>query len=334
VNASHEDAGRVTVNLEGFRSPSDLDGTADASFDGGMATRLAQGGLALLSAVCCGCQPPTEITVLITTSADCADVDDTAIVVGSSPEDVATRDPATVTSMCTGGRIGSIVLIPSGSREAALAVEVVTGVEVLAEDCLKGTVANVPGAATGCIYARRQLGFIPHTPLVLPIVMHRACIGVVCDPEQTCTETGACASATVVNPASCADPGGCDETTLGSAGGTGGGTSSSSHSSGSASSTSGAAGSSTSAASSGMGGAPAGPSSSSSSSSSGAGGPGPSSSSASSSASTTGMIGTTGVSTGASSSGMGGAPTGPSSSSSSGVVVPDGGLMTLEAGAI
>lgn len=312
-----------------------------------MATRLARGCLAGLAVACCGCQPPTEVTVVITTSAPCPHVDDTAIIVGNSSKDVETRDPATVTSLCTNGSIGSIVIVPAKNREAAFAVKVVTGVGALAEDCVKGLVANVPGAATGCIYARRELGFIPETPLVLPIVMHVACIGVDCGPGETCVETGACASA-MVNPASCAEAGGCGETALGSASGTGGGgASSSSHGSsggmgggpvGPSSSTGGFGGmnaasssSSSSHGSSGAGGT--GPSSSSSShGSSGAGGTGPSSSS-SSSAGVGGMTGSTGHSSSSSSNGGTGGASPGTSGSSSGVVPVDSGLMTDEAGA-
>lgn len=190
-----------------------------------MASTSRSGIFAGLVVALCGCQPPTEISVVLTTNLSCGEIDGTAVVVGA-PSDVESKDAATVTSACELGRIGSIVLVPGKERDAAFVVKAVTGVGVLPEDCLavETRPGDVPGQR-GCIIARRELAFLPKTPLTVPIAMRRACIGVVCDPGSTCVEGGVCASAKVKDPMRCADPGGCDETSLGavSSGGVGGG---------------------------------------------------------------------------------------------------------------
>jgi hypothetical protein len=188
-----------------------------------MASTFLHGTLAGLVVACCGCQPPTEISVVLTTNLACGEIAGTAVVVGT-PSDVEGKDAATVTSACDQGRIGDIVLIPGKEREAAFVVKAVTGVGVLPEDCLVAETrpTDIPGQR-GCIVARRELSFLPKTPLTLPIAMRRACIGVVCGAGKTCVEGGVCASATVKDPMRCADPGGCDETSLGvGSGGAGG----------------------------------------------------------------------------------------------------------------
>jgi hypothetical protein len=239
----------------------------------------------------CGCRPPTEVTIVITTNVACEKVTDTGIVVGSAA-DVEQKHVGTVTSTCTNGRIGTIVLVPSKARDAAFVVKVVSavGAGLSSEGCLANpTNPDDVKGERGCIVARRELGFIPQTPLTLPIVMHQACIGVQCAPDQTCIEGGVCAS-DKVDPHLCAGPGGCEESALGTG----------MVSSGSSSSSSGTGGKG------GMGGGPTGPSSSSgmggmggmmSSNSGGIGGIG-------------GMMSSSMSITG----GMGGGPTGPSSS--------------------
>jgi hypothetical protein len=185
----------------------------------------ARGGLAaLVLGHVAACQAPTEVTLAITTNVDCAEVQGTAIVVGKNGKDVDGRDPATITQACTRGRIGTVVLLPGASRDGSFAVKLVAAVGegVLPEDCLAGTVTSVKKGLRGCIVARRELSFIPHEPLDLPIALHRACIGVVCGEEETCVEDGSCQSAVIGNPTSCAGPGGCNESSLGNGGASGG----------------------------------------------------------------------------------------------------------------
>jgi hypothetical protein len=189
----------------------------------------ARGGLtALAVGHVAACQAPTEVTLAISTNVDCAKLQGTAIVVGKDGKDTDGRDPATITQACLRGRIGDIVLLPGQSREGSFAVKIVAAVGdgVRPEDCLAGTVTGAQQGERGCIVARRELSFIPHQPLDLPIALHRACIGVPCNADQTCVEDGHCETAHVGDPALCAGPGGCNEASLGT-GGSGAGTASS-----------------------------------------------------------------------------------------------------------
>jgi hypothetical protein len=85
--------------------------------------------------------------------------------------------------------IGSLVVVPSGSRSASFAVQIVTAVDPVVQpsDC-------VAPMYQGCIVARRQLSFIPHTPLTLPIEMTLDCLNVFCSSAQTCYH-GQCVTA-------------------------------------------------------------------------------------------------------------------------------------------
>ncbi len=138
----------------------------------------------------------------------------------------------TTTPDCSGGDIGTMVLYPDGGAKRA-------GVLVVGrlhrepdpgsiENCLD--FANPkPGEVvdgSNCILARRQVEFIDHVPLRLPIQLDVACAGVFCPDGQTCV-SGAdgvrCASAVVT----CDESGTCDEPVggggVGGGGGSGGG---------------------------------------------------------------------------------------------------------------
>jgi hypothetical protein len=278
-----------------------------------MAVTCSRAALAVLVLGSVTCRPPTQVMVVITTNIACADLQGTAVIVGT-PADVDTKAAGTITTTCANGRIGAIALIPGASRDASFAIKVVTGVGVLADECITTPTrpTDVKGVR-GCVVARRELGFIPQTPLTLPIEIHQACIGVICSPDQTCVEGGLCTSDKFRDPLLCAGPAGCDETDLGKAGAGG----SSSASSGSGATSSGTTATSTSAtssgtSSSGMGGAGGvGPTGPSSSSTGGAGG-------AAASASSSGTGGATAAAASSSSSGTGGATAAAASSSSSG----------------
>lgn len=138
------------------------------------------------------CREPTQITLEITTDVACSDLHETSITVGTLSE-LELKEPSTATLACdpATGRIGSLVLIPSGSEDPA-AVRVVTAIGGMpsAYDCVAA------GYQGGCIVARRALRYIPHTPLYLPVSMNVACIDVPCGSSETCVD-GACVPATV-----------------------------------------------------------------------------------------------------------------------------------------
>ncbi len=189
--------------------------------------------LLLAFALCC--REPTQVTLEISTDAACASeplaplmLVETLVVAG---EPTQVREPSvaanTSTSACEGGEIGSIVLYPDGGATTAGVLVIgrlhADGGAPTEEDCL--AFANpAPGAApvdgSACIVARRQVEFVDHKPLRLPIRLSVACAGFVCGPEETCIADGLgprCVSAVV----GCDTKGDCDAQGGGGVGGAG-----------------------------------------------------------------------------------------------------------------
>jgi len=175
------------------------------------------------------CRESTQVTIRLTTDASCGgDGFQQAAVAVAEKAKLSGREPSALTEACQDGipesDIGTIVVVPSGDDDAPFAVRVVAGIGVPAEACeapdyvLRGDDAE---AGRGCIVARRNLAFLPHTELELPIVLRKACLNIDCDGNQTCVG-GTCVSAKV-DPEDCTRPGGCTESDLvGGSGGTGG----------------------------------------------------------------------------------------------------------------
>ena len=149
------------------------------------------------------CRAPTELTVALSTDFACADLRGTALTVGALHE-IETKPSALVTTACadppTPGRVGSVVLVPSGANSAELAFKVMAGFGRPVADCLKSF-------GPGCIVARRALRFVPHTPLLVPVLLSSDCDGIACGDTETCAH-GRCVPA-VIDPGPCAAPGGC-----------------------------------------------------------------------------------------------------------------------------
>jgi hypothetical protein len=155
------------------------------------------------------CRGPTQITVELTTDVRCADVRGTAITVGELTT-IETKPAVAVTPACdpTTGRVGSMVIVPSGDRDEQVSFRVVMGLGRDPSECV------APAYGPGCIVARRALRFIPGQSLYVPIFLGTVCNGVPCEATQTCSG-GSCASAVIDDSSRCAEPGGCDESTLG-----------------------------------------------------------------------------------------------------------------------
>jgi hypothetical protein len=156
-----------------------------------------------------GCRTPTQVTLEISTDLDCGELQGTTITVGTL-DSIECSPEATETFQCEAGRIGSLVVVPSGALNEEFAVKVVTGVTlpppVPDATC---TASSNPPDYLGTIVARRALRFIPHTELTLPIVMQRACEGVACVADATTCNQGSCVAATIQDPGVCAELGGC-----------------------------------------------------------------------------------------------------------------------------
>jgi sugar lactone lactonase YvrE len=137
------------------------------------------------------CRDPTEITVVLSTDAKCADVSGTTIAVGQIGH-LDDKPAAAETTRCeSSGRIGSLVVVPSGGKDEEVAIRVVTGIgNKTPEACVDS------GFVGGCIVARRSLRYLPHTPLVLPVKMSLDCVDVPCGETETCYK-GQCVPANV-----------------------------------------------------------------------------------------------------------------------------------------
>ena len=171
-----------------------------AAFSVALATALAVVG---------ACRAPTEITVEIQTNVNCADVKGTSITIGNLA-DLDARPATTVTAACnpSTGRIGSIVIVPSGESRETVAIRIVMGVGKDLAECVP------PAYGPGCIVARRALRYVPNASLSVPIFMAAVCTGIACNSTQTCVG-GDCASATIEDSTRCLEPGGCTEAVLG-----------------------------------------------------------------------------------------------------------------------
>jgi hypothetical protein len=158
--------------------------------------------IALLAWVLAGCRSPTEIVLEVQTDAlPCpAQRDSTLFVVGKLDQ-LAGRAPSSSAALCATSEPSTLVVTPSGSKSAEVAVEVILGVERDAEQCA----AN---QYVGCIVARRALHFVPHESVRVPIAMRRSCISrdgdsKVCAWNETCVR-GACKPAECASGADCA----------------------------------------------------------------------------------------------------------------------------------
>lgn len=132
------------------------------------------------------------------------------VVVAGEPLKLEDKAPAAVTTACAGDgdlkRIGSIVVVPSDAVEDEVGLKVVAGIDVSTDAC------KAPEYA-GCIVARRTIRFVPHTELVLPVVLRGTCEGVPCDATTTCV-LGQCVPTVVERPELCTDPTSCGEVDL------------------------------------------------------------------------------------------------------------------------
>lgn len=139
------------------------------------------------------CRDATEITLHVRTNLPCTDKAHwrgVAVHVGEPGRDVEEASPTLVTESCDEqGHIGSLVVVPSSSKSAAIGVRVVAGVDAKPEDCAEQ-------GYLGCIVARRALRFTPHAGLDLDIQLNSDCVSVGCDAEHTCVG-GACESSQV-----------------------------------------------------------------------------------------------------------------------------------------
>ena len=149
-------------------------------------------------AVAVSCREPTEITVVIKTGEQCADLSGVEIVVGPDQTQTQMRFEQEYTVALThdcdsSGTVGSLVVTPGGSGGT---IVIAAGVRVGGAAAPDPTSCAMADVAKSCIVARRSFSFISHTSLTLPIELDPLCLGKACDPASTCFK-GACVSASV-----------------------------------------------------------------------------------------------------------------------------------------
>lgn len=162
-------------------------------------TALSCGVLAFLAAAV-ACEEPTQVTIRITTTEECAKLSDVHTFVAPDPSEAQARFRREVSTGASDrcerdGFVGTLVVTPGGANGSVL---VAAGVR--ADDgtpAPPGDKCADPEVAKRCIIARRTFSFIENKPLLLPIDLDPLCIGQSCDPASTCFK-GTCVSATVV----------------------------------------------------------------------------------------------------------------------------------------
>jgi hypothetical protein len=150
---------------------------------------LLLGGAFLLAA---SCREPTQIRLNISTNVPCTSRDlwrGVAVYVGERGGDEQREAPLLVTHECDAeGHVGSLVIVPSGAKDALVALRVVAGVsadaELRPEECAARDYV-------GCIVARRAVRFDENSTLDLEVELTQDCIDRGCDSEHTCL-TGGC----------------------------------------------------------------------------------------------------------------------------------------------
>jgi alpha-tubulin suppressor-like RCC1 family protein len=187
-------------------------------------------GMSLLSLSCRGA---TQVTVDISTDAECLDLHtpERAALAAGAPGAALEKKlesegfKVTANGCKPGGAlangrkkndIGSIVVIPSGAVDDLFGITVVAGLgDVDPKTCHERDYK-------GCIVARRALRFIPHTPLRLPIFLGIDCASEACSATTTCRR-GTCVSAEIPVAEECQEGAkGCGEDVLPGGGGAGG----------------------------------------------------------------------------------------------------------------
>ena len=156
------------------------------------------------------CRSPTQVTFEVTTDIACGEHQGTELSVGPLSE-IDRRPVSSSRAECdpTTGRIGTVVVVPSGDDDDEIAARFVLGIGKSPQRCVED------GFKGGCIVARRALRFIPHEPLVVSVPMRNECRDVICPSGQTCVR-GTCVGATIADPGACSGAG-CGEDSIASA---------------------------------------------------------------------------------------------------------------------
>jgi hypothetical protein len=149
------------------------------------------------------CLGPTEIMLDVRTDVVCSDRSrwrGVAVSVGQPGADVESRSPVLTTTACAvGGEIGTLAVVPTGSKDAQVGVRVVAGITRNPEDC-------AAQGYDGCIVARRTVAYLPHQTQHLLVDLTSDCLGNACDVNHTCVN-GSCTDTVTAKAPVAADGG-------------------------------------------------------------------------------------------------------------------------------
>ncbi|CAN5907178.1 hypothetical protein BH11MYX4_BH11MYX4_52910 [soil metagenome] len=152
--------------------------------------RVAIGALAVRGLLAMtNCAEPTQIVVEVFTDACPLSgkpqvIHSTGIAVGTA-DNIESRRPSSTHEGCESATgVGTLVIYPSGAKDAEVAIKVLGGVESTPDRC------DPPGYA-GCIVHRRMLRFIPNVTQHATVRLTLACLNRECAPGKTC-DNGAC----------------------------------------------------------------------------------------------------------------------------------------------
>jgi hypothetical protein len=149
------------------------------------------------------CLDATEIVIQLTTDVPCDTVaKTTALIRIGSPANIETSPPTRIESTtcatsdattASPNDMGTVVIVPSSGFDSIVAISI-----ALSDDATVPTSACLPEPqGTSCIYAHRQISFLPHARVTLPITLSSRCAGVVCMAPLTCGADGTCTDGTV-----------------------------------------------------------------------------------------------------------------------------------------
>jgi hypothetical protein len=177
----------------------------------GRAIRRSPLSLLALGAVATSCRQPTEIVVRVQTDLKCGDLPKTSIA-ATVPSELATSkltastvrcEPTDKSALPSGSELGEVVLLPTGSHQAKVGVQVVTAFgrhdSAPTTEYCQAAESDLALDFSYCVIARRLLRFAPHERVAADILMEVSCAGVRCDTTQTCA-AGDCVRLDTVAP--------------------------------------------------------------------------------------------------------------------------------------
>ncbi len=172
--------------------------------------RIARRAGGALLCVLCGCQEPTQATLIFETDVLCPR-NESAIALGQLGPALEQAAPSALGPSCTTGAnstIGTLVVVPSDDSNPSFGVRAVLGIQKPTSAC------SASDAYAGCTIARRGLALRANEPLAVRIGLWNECVGQACAADQTCVRGGQCVSALIPDSSRCSEDSPCDEGVL------------------------------------------------------------------------------------------------------------------------